>query len=46
MPHRFPPLAPPEPHKTRSMARALPAPSLGWVDLLIFGVIVLVLRIV
>jgi hypothetical protein len=46
MPHRFPPLAPPEPARTRPMARALPAPRLRWVDALIFGVIVLMLRLV
>ena len=47
MPHRFPQLAPPEPPDTRrrSMAKAQPAPSLRWLDMVIFGLVVLILRL-
>ena len=46
MPHRFPHLAPQEPtdHRRRSMAKALPAPSLRWLDAVIFGLAMLILR--
>ena len=44
MPHRFPQLAPQEKPRTRAMAKAMPAPSLRWLDVLIFGMVVLILR--
>ena len=44
MPHRFPQLAPQEKIPTRSMAKAMPAPSLRWLDAIIFGMVVLILR--
>ncbi len=48
MPHRFPPLAPQERNckKNQSMARALPAPSITWVDAAIFAVIAVLMRLV
>jgi hypothetical protein len=47
MPHRFPQLAPQEPsdNRRRSMAKAMPAPSLRWLDAVIFGLVVLILRL-
>ena len=45
MPHRFPPIAPQEKIRTRAVARALPAPSLPWVDLIIFGALVCLVRL-
>jgi hypothetical protein len=46
MPHRFPQLAPQDQsdQRRRSMAKAMPAPSLRWLDALIFGIIALILR--
>ncbi len=44
MSNRFAPLAPQEKPRNRTMARALPAPSLRWLDIVIFGVIVALLR--
>jgi hypothetical protein len=46
MPHRFPQLAPQEPsdRRRRSMAKAMPAPSLRWLDAVIFGLVALILR--
>ncbi len=43
---RFPQLAPPEKSNSRrrAMAKALPAPSLRWLDAVIFGLVVLILR--
>lgn len=45
MSHRFPPLAPQEKISPRLMAKALPAPSLPWVDLIIFGALVCLVRL-
>lgn len=44
MPHRFPALAPQEKQRNRAMARALPAPSVRWLDMVIFGVILALIR--
>lgn len=44
MPHRFPALAPQDQPRNRSMARALPAPSIRWLDAVIFGVLVVLIR--
>ena len=45
MPNRFPPLAPQEPIRNRSMARALPAPSAWWVDFLGFAILLCGIRL-
>lgn len=50
MPHRFPPLAPQEPVRarsmTRAMARALPAPAnLRWLDLVVFSLLICGIRL-
>ncbi|MGV8987344.1 MAG: hypothetical protein ACOH2H_13820 [Cypionkella sp.] len=45
MPQRFPPLAPQQPIRNRTMAKALPAPSLRWVDFVIFGVVIVLIRL-
>ena len=44
MNHRFPPLAPQEPPRSRAMAKALPAPSLRWLDFVIFGMVAVLIR--
>ncbi len=44
MPHRFPQLAPQEKIPAHSMAKAMPAPSLRWLDAIIFGMVVQILR--
>ena len=47
MPDRFPPLAPQEIQRFKPMAiaRALPAPSLPLLEMLIFGVLVVLIRL-
>lgn len=44
MADRFPPLAPQEKIRTTAMARARPAPSIAVLDVLLFGALVLLLR--
>ena len=48
MPDRFPPLArhdrQPDKARTKAIARAMPAPSVPLLDMLIFGVLVVLIR--
>ena len=45
MSDRFPPLAPQQPICTRTAAKVLPAPSVPLLDMLIFGGLVVLMRL-
>lgn len=45
MSNRFPPLAPQERIRNRTLARALPAPSAWWVDFLGFAILLCAVRL-
>ncbi len=45
MPNRFPDLAPQEKPSRPSIARALPAPAIRWLDVVIFGLVVVLIRL-
>ena len=45
MSHRFPPLAPQEPIRNRTKAKALPMPSAWWLDFVGFAILIYGVRL-